>query len=230
MRSMLSVLFPHACAGCDGVTSTGGFCSICSPTAFRLDGRACPMCSQPMETRGVSLCARCLKTPPPFESTHALWEYDGAIADAFRRIKYGGDLPALRSLCRDARPWMEELVSSLPEEVPLIPMPSHPSELCRRGFHLTGIALRSLTRGARRQVVTDLRKVRETRVQASLPFGERRRNVRGAYRWRGPRQASGRAVIFDDVMTTGATAEAATTALLEAGFEAVEVIVLARAP
>jgi predicted amidophosphoribosyltransferase len=59
-----------------------------------------------------------------------------------------------------------------------------------------------------------------------LGLVERRDNVRGAFRARGAR---GRLVLVDDVMTTGATAEACTAALLDSGAEEVAVLTLARA-
>jgi predicted amidophosphoribosyltransferase len=67
---------------------------------------------------------------------------------------------------------------------------------------------------------------RPLRPQRGLPRGERRRNVRGAFR---AGEARGRIVLVDDVYTTGATSSAAATALRAAGATRVDVVTFARA-
>jgi predicted amidophosphoribosyltransferase len=57
----------------------------------------------------------------------------------------------------------------------------------------------------------------------------RRRNVLGAFRVPEPVRVAGRRVlVVDDVLTTGATAEAASRALLRAGAAKVQILALAR--
>lgn len=177
-----------------------------------------------------SLCSRCNETPPAFDSVAALWEYDGAVADAIRRIKYGADFPALRALGRVVRPWFEEQLQSLPQEAPIFSIPAHATELRRRGYHLPTELLKLIAPKARDRLWPGLQKTRPTPAQAGLPFGARQKNMRGAFQWTVPRiSAQGQAILFDDVLTTGATAASAAKALKEAGFQTVNVVVLARA-
>jgi predicted amidophosphoribosyltransferase len=61
-----------------------------------------------------------------------------------------------------------------------------------------------------------------------LQWRERRRNVRGAFVAAAPVQGRHLAIV-DDVMTTGATMEAAAAALLAAGAARVDAWVVARA-
>ncbi len=63
--------------------------------------------------------------------------------------------------------------------------------------------------------------------QRGLPHAERRRNVAGAFRGRGP--LPGSAVLVDDVYTTGATVSEAARALGAVGADRVEVVTFARA-
>jgi predicted amidophosphoribosyltransferase len=71
-----------------------------------------------------------------------------------------------------------------------------------------------------------LDRVRPARRQRGLSLPERRRNVRGAFR---ARTLSGGAVLIDDVYTSGATANAAASALRAAGARRVDVVTFARA-
>jgi len=74
--------------------------------------------------------------------------------------------------------------------------------------------------------VRTLRKVRETADQASLDRAGRRRNLDGAFvSLRVPE----RVLLVDDVMTTGATADACARALRAAGAFEVMVVTFARA-
>ena len=237
IRRELAQFFPPACAGCDGVAPTNqAFCAICYPLAYRLMPPHCARCQVPMAQLGTpgdtnSECSRCHRNRPSFEKVWALWEYDDAVADAIRRIKYGGDLAALRALCRGARPWFQHRLEALDEDIPLVAMPSHGRELRRRGFHVPSLALTMLCdRHRRHRIAGGLTKNRPTVRQASLSFEGRRKNVRGVFSYTGSQNATGPIILFDDVVTTGATADAASEVLIDAGFDEVYVICLARAP
>jgi predicted amidophosphoribosyltransferase len=76
-----------------------------------------------------------------------------------------------------------------------------------------------------------LRRVRPTQQQIGLSRSERASNVQGAFKVAGDRQSEiqGRRVILvDDVLTSGATADACARALLRAKAAQVDVLVFAR--
>jgi pyrimidine operon attenuation protein/uracil phosphoribosyltransferase len=73
-------------------------------------------------------------------------------------------------------------------------------------------------------------RLRETASQAGLTPHQRRTNVRGAFIVSSPATVTSRHVLLvDDIFTTGATARAASQALLKAGAASVWVATLARA-
>ncbi|MBW2190461.1 MAG: ComF family protein, partial [Deltaproteobacteria bacterium] len=71
-----------------------------------------------------------------------------------------------------------------------------------------------------------LRRVRNTPSQVDLPHAERQRNIAGAFAASGL-HALGRALLVDDVRTTGATLGAASEALKAGGASEVHTFVLA---
>ena len=71
-----------------------------------------------------------------------------------------------------------------------------------------------------------LRRRRAARRQRGLSRADRRRNVSGAFVAKGRVPAS--VVLVDDVLTSGATANAAASALRKAGARRVEIVTFAR--
>jgi ComF family protein len=87
----------------------------------------------------------------------------------------------------------------------------------------------ALARAARRPLLRGtLRRIRETPPQVGHDRAARARNVAGAFA-ASPSVAGRDLVLVDDVVTTGATAEAASRALRDAGARSVLVAALARA-
>ena len=112
-----------------------------------------------------------------------------------------------------------------------MPVPLYRLRLWQRRFNQSALLAQHLE--AASGVVSCphlLRRTRPTRAQVGLDFAGRRQNVRGAFSVPDElafETAGKTCVLVDDVMTTGATAEACTKALLRAGAGRVDVIVFA---
>jgi ComF family protein len=154
--------------------------------------------------------------------------YDGRLRDAILRIKQpGGDgfAEVLGTLFAASR--REKLLASSPQVI--VPVPLH----WRRWWERRHNQAEGIARGmssvlgmpvARRAI----RRVRGGPKQPAVSAEERRRNVSGAFR---PQTLPGvkglRVLLIDDVLTTGATADAAAESVRTAGAAQVHVAVLA---
>jgi len=107
-------------------------------------------------------------------------------------------------------------------------VPSTRRSEAARGFNPARELARPLARSLGRIAAPLLAKTRETRDQAELSRAERRANQRDAFVAR--MQPPDRVLLVDDIMTTGATADACADALKKAGARRVCVVTFARAP
>jgi len=113
----------------------------------------------------------------------------------------------------------------------LVPIPLHPRRRRERGFNQSALLARSMARWIAIPVCGRvLTRVRHTAPQVGLTDVERTRNLKDAFRCSDPAKVRGkRILLIDDVMTTGATAASAASALSQAGAQRVSVLTAARA-
>ena len=171
-------------------------------------------------------CGRCLREAPAFDAAIAAFEYRFPLDGLVQRFKFGGDLAVGR--------WLGErmaLATGAAERPDvLVAPPLARARLRHRGFN-QAIELARVV-GAAHGLRVDafaLERVRDTAAQPGLGRRERHANLRDAFRasrrWPGAHVA-----IVDDVMTTGATAEAMARVLKDAGAQRVSAWIVARTP
>jgi len=218
----------RVCFLCLADSREGPLCGACASTLPRPSGPLCQRCAAP--AGGSRTCARCRAAQPAFESTIAAYEYRFPVDRMIHALKYGRRL-GLVAWCAEA---IAEAVAaartpSLPPPV-LVPVPPTRERLAERGFDQAAEIARALARhtGLPCLALACHRRGRQE-AQAALHRRARERNVAHAFVCEAG--VAGRAVaIVDDVMTTGASADALARALREAGAARVEAWVVARTP
>jgi ComF family protein len=153
-------------------------------------------------------------------------------------FKYGGFHPAGRPLGKKLAQAIAKLALDAPAELLVIPVPLHRSKLATRGFNQARLLSLHALKFLRKShpawkltlASTALMRLRETESQAGLSPRQRRINLRGAFSVSTPADVAAKHILLvDDIFTTGATARAASQALLNAGAASVRVATLARA-
>lgn len=215
-------LWPRRCVLCASMRDPDGLCAGCRRD-LPLCLSACPKCALP--GTGGALCGRCLKHPPAFDATTALYCYDYPVDRLVHRLKYGHDFGVAVALSQCVVRAMPAPAVDL-----IVPVPLHAGRLAERGFNQALEIARPLGRAWQIPVLArGVARTRATADQVGLPWPARKKNLRNAFDCRMPMDGA-RVLLVDDVMTTGATLGALAACLKKAGAAAVSNLVIARTP
>jgi len=164
--------------------------------------------------------------------------YQDRMKAAIHALKYDRLHPAAKGLGRMLAQAIAQLAAEAPSEMLVVPVPLHRSKHAERGFNQARAlavhaleALRKSHPGWRLTLASNtLMRLRATESQAGLTPRQRRLNVRAAFSVSDPSAVESKHILLiDDILTTGATARAASQALVRAGAASVFVATLARA-
>ena len=230
-NALVRVFLAPSCAACDGVLwrpLDSPVCPACWAGIAGVSPPLCARCGDPLNDWRAAdpHCPRCRRQPPVFSLARSAGRYEGSLRTIVHAFKYQRRrvlAAPLGALMRDAG---SDLLTGADA---VVPVPLHPFRSFERGFNQAD----DLSCALGLPVWRVLRRTRHGPPQAGLPAARRHGNVRGAFalRWgrRHARLRNAAVVLVDDVMTTGATANACATVLLEAGVRTVGVLTAARA-
>jgi ComF family protein len=247
-RDIPDLLFPRQCEGCGGDLGGSGnalFCWDCLASLPYLRPPFCARCGDFVagDVPGDFVCASCARHPPAFDLARSAFRFDGAVAQAVKRLKYRDGIwiaPGLGAFL--AETWRALPQTLRPAVDWVTPVPLASARARERGYNQAGLLAKALARRLRLPCREVLRRTRDTGTQTKLTAQERRKNVRGAFavkaayrgapgswraRWFPPVEGA-RILLVDDVITTGATVDECARALKAAGAAAVYALSAAR--
>lgn len=231
LRYISDLMLPPICVVChDPLDAHNALCPRCWSGLHFIRPPLCDRLGLPLpyDAGDHAVSSMALRHPPLYNRARAALAFDGIARDLIHAFKYADRHEAVPLFAR----WMSDAGGDLIAAADVIAsVPLHPWRLLRRRFNQSAVLAGRLARAHGKPVVLGLKRVRHTKQQVGLAFGERRANVEGAFRV-APRQAAAFAgkhvLLIDDVITTGATVEACAIALKEAGASAVDVLAVAR--
>ena len=225
-RRALDLVLPQTGLDGEAAQSPGLGAQAWNRIAF-LSDPVCDGCGAPFEYDIGARCGACLAKPRAFGRARAACLYDQHSRGLILQLKHA-DRPEIGALF--AR-WLNRAAADLLAEADLIaPIPLHRSRLFKRRYNQAAEIARPLSRLSGVRYLPDaLERRRPTASQGGKSAQGRARNVAAAFAAPRPERVKGkRVLLIDDVLTTGATAQACARALLVAGAISVDLAVVAR--
>ncbi|MBF9196016.1 ComF family protein [Microvirga terrestris] len=231
-RLALSLLYPPTCIACQAATGEPhSLCATCWSGVRFIERPYCERLGTPftVDLGQPLLSPAAIADPPVFQRARAVAEYDGTASLLVHRLKYNDRLELARALGGMMTRAGAELLA---EADVIVPVPLHRWRLWWRRFNQAMALAKALSTES--GVPCDpflLARVKRTRRQVGLTKAQRQENLQGAFRVpvdAKPRLQGKRVLLVDDVLTTGATANAASRALLRGGAASVDVLAFAR--
>lgn len=250
LRQVGGVDWSFDCCLCHEPEDSGAICGACQRLLVK-NKLCCRLCACPMDSpdsndEHTDICEVCSIIMPPFVSATVPYLYRFPVDELVMLLKYRdspGMARVMAALMADAvRVRLQERSEKAQADVDfLVPVPLLPARFRQRGFNQSMQLCRGLSSRLNipvhatallRSVSPELQgQVDGARSQTELDRQARMENL--SYRHAGFKAAgvSGlNLMLVDDVMTTGATLNAASEALLAAGARSVRVCAFARTP
>ncbi len=221
-------LLPATCIVCRlPAKQTLDLCPLCLGDLPWLKNN-CYQCALPLEaTKNTTLCGECLQQRPSFAQTIALFHYAPPIDHLLKQLKFYQHLVNAKILGTLMTRKITEVYQeqSLPQII--IPIPLHHKRLQQRGYNQALELARPIAKALRIKIDKfNCQRHRATIPQVSLSAKQRKQNLHNAFTIKN--LAATHIAIVDDVMTTGTTITAFSSALRKAGAIKIDIWVCAR--
>ncbi|MCR4842726.1 MAG: double zinc ribbon domain-containing protein [Eubacterium sp.] len=212
-------IYPPRCPLCDGVMDEregSAHAGCLSLVRYACEPR-CKVCGAPLSDEKEEKCRDCAAVSHEFVQGRALFIYAEPVRSSIYRFKYGNRRRYAgfyaREFVAENEMWLREIS---PDGI--IPVPMHSRRMRARGYNQAALVSRELGGLLDVPVVEDLLfRTRETKASKALTREQRKNNLKNAFKTNGDGVQLNHALLVDDIYTTGATADAAASALKSAG-------------
>lgn len=217
----LDWLFPPRCAGCERLGAH--WCDDCQADSRRIVEPFCLTCGFPLTPEQD--CQICKDGHFAFDAARSWARYEGNLRQAILSLKHRRNELLAGQLAES----LGDLVSPDWLIDMIVPVPLAPQRLAHRGYNQTELLANGLGTSLSFPVEhAALKRQHETLPQVGLNPSQRRKNLRGAFAAERDLVQGKSILVLDDILTTGATLDAASHALKLAGARRVYALSLAR--
>lgn len=222
---------PPVCTSCHKpLTDSHQLCAACWQDITFISAPRCAVTGTPLpfELGSDAITPMAAASPPAYDKAIPLAHYTGTMRHLIHKLKYQDKHETVTLFAN----WLNSLAAKeLTEADYIIPIPLHRTRLWQRRFNQSSlIAARLAALSGKPLQTTILKRDKKTRQQVGLSAKQRQTNMSGAFSV----SASGSELIreknlllIDDVITTGATANAAARTLKGKGAAKVTILALA---
>jgi ComF family protein len=216
---LVSHLAPHDCLGCGAEGRL-----LCADCATKL--RPALACCYRCRTASVDFltCKDC-RNSSALRQVRAVTVYEKLAKDLVWKLKFAH----AHSAAREIAAVMDPLVNHQKQhDLLIVPVPTATTRTRQRGYDQARLLARELALSARRPYADVLARQNQAH-QVGASRQQRLQQLAAAFRITKPQQVKNAAVLLiDDVVTTGATLEAAAAVLKTAGARHIEALVFAQ--
>ncbi len=221
--TLLDLIYPRRCPVCNEVRPFGesGACPACLEALSFVSQPACMGCGKELKGGGSypfggeEYCPDCLRHKRSFSGGIALLNYNEAARKVMAGLKYKNRREYADFLAAEMTKRRGRQILRLGADV-LVPVPVHKKRRRERGYNQAELLAKGLSKRLSIPVRRLLIRTENTQAQKELGYEARQRNEERAFS-AADCEGIRRALLVDDIYTTGATAESCTRALLSAG-------------
>lgn len=212
-RFIKESLFPQSftCDGCGIETFDGNLCPECLKNTTFNNKYTCAICGR--KTGKLEICIECKAKPPLFESAVSALVYEGTAVKLIHKFKNGDAY--LKDYFAEL---IIEKLDNFPQFDYIAFVPMTKKAEFRRGYNQSKLLAETISKRINVPVCDVIEKVKSTKAQKALSGKDRAKNLEGSFKAKRKNALlDTNVLLIDDILTTGATADAVYISLFHAG-------------
>ena len=206
-------LFPlsFTCDGCGIEVFDENLCPECLKNTTFNDKYTCPICGRKVARNEI--CIECKAKPPLFESAVSALIYEGTTVKLIHKFKNGDAY--LKDYFADL---IVPKLADFPQIDYIAFVPMTKKAESKRGYNQSKLLAESISKRINVPVCDVIEKIKDTTAQKALSGKDRAKNLEGSFKAKSKDALLDKNVLLvDDILTTGATADAICMNLFRAG-------------
>ena len=211
MINLLELVYPNVC----------GFCNkICK-------NELCNKCKMKIIQHQIDIVIK--PENKYFKELISILKYEGIIRDKILQYKFEDKAYIYKTFAKIVLK-NKKVCGLLKKYDIIIPVPIHKKRKLQRGYNQTQLIAKEISKNIDIKLCNNvLVKKKNTIAQSKLNKNKRKQNIKGAFKALNVQNIQGKSVLlFDDIYTTGSTANECSKILKEAGAKTVGVLTIAK--